>query len=116
MPSGSLVYSFGQLCGAQLVLSVVERISFFTLFTDMTGHGHAHPVKRSCLSHSRHYATKRTDQVPLSAARNAPRGMIFCRIRQGQGGGGARGSRFDFDPGTQGEHAHMARKIVGNFL
>ena len=99
MPSGSLVPSSAQLCGAQLVLSVEERISIFTLFIDVTGHGHAHPVKSSCLSHSRHYATKTADQVPLLAVDYGTRGMIFCRIRYGVGGRGGCGwhySRFSY--------------------
>jgi len=98
----------GQCGGAHTCLSVEERISIFTLFIDVTGHGHAHPVKSSCLSHSRHYATKTADQVPLLAVDYGTRGMIFCRIRYGVGGRGCSGISVWWSVGTRGEHAHMA--------
>ena len=89
----------GQRSGASFYLSVEERIAFFTLFTYVIGHGHAHPTKSGCLSVNKHYATRILLWVRFLAARNGCKGGIFCRIRLVGRGAGVLG---DYLPGLGG--------------
>lgn len=112
MPGQNQASACGYHGGVHSQGSVEERITFFTSYTGVMCPACVRPTKRWSLSHNGHYATKTRLLCPFLAARMGDRGGIFCRIRDGVGGGGCSGMIFYLGAGAGGDAARIVRKIL----
>src|SRR3990172_2330741 len=101
MSSHFMMCLHSQCGGVHNYLSVEEKIPFFTVFTGVVPGTQPVPGESSLMSLKKHYATETASWGELWGVRNGDRGMFFCRIRWGGGGGGCSGMSFWFAAGMR---------------